>query len=233
MQFVILAGGLATRLGELSKETPKSLMSVEGRPFLEYQIELIKKYGFKDIVLCIGHLGEKIIEHFGDGARFGVSIRYSCEAGSLLGTGGAIRNAEVFLQDQFFVLYGDSYLPIDYAQVFRKFSDANKLCLMTVYRNFDKFDRSNVVVKEDMVTCYDKIERRPAMDYIDYGLSVMSKRILKFAPTEKKFPLELLYQKTVACQQMLAYKVGERFYEIGSAGGLTEFRDYIRQRDRG
>ena len=146
MQAVVLAGGLGTRLRPLTQQIPKSLVPVCGRPFIEYQIDLFRTEGVCDLVLCVGHLGHLIEEHLGDGRRFGVRIHYSHEGHRLLGTAGAIKTAEPHLEDVFLVQYGDSYLPVDYRAVMARFRQHDTPGLMVVYRNHDRWDRSNVGV---------------------------------------------------------------------------------------
>ena len=138
MQVVILAGGMATRLGDLTRGHPKSLLKIQDKPVLEYQLELLRKAAIGDVVLCLGHLGKQIERYFGDGNRFGVNIRYSIED-KPLGTAGALRNAMGLLDDIFFCLYGDSYLPVNFLDVMRYFSSQNKLALMTVFNNHNFF----------------------------------------------------------------------------------------------
>ena len=141
----ILAGGLATRLRPITEKIPKSLVPVAGKPFLAHQLELLHARGIRRAVLCIGHLGEMIQRDFGDGAAFGVKLDYSFDGEKLLGTGGAIKRALPLLGDEFFVLYGDSYLPVEYAPVAEFFHRSGKPGLMTVYRNEGSYDTSNVV----------------------------------------------------------------------------------------
>ena len=119
--MVILAGGLGTRLRPFTSEVPKALIPIGGKPFLHHQIDLLKRRGIRDIVLCVAHLGEQVKDYFGDGSWLGVRIKYSEEEGHLLGTAGAIKNAEPLLSDDFFLMYGDSYLMIDYREVMRYF----------------------------------------------------------------------------------------------------------------
>src|SRR5271163_370338 len=111
----ILAGGLATRMRPVTERIPKSMIEVAGRPFIEHQLELLQAENVKNVVLCVGHLGEMIQAHIGDGKRFGLSVSYSFDGERLLGTGGALRRALPLLGHDFFVLYGDSYLDISYA----------------------------------------------------------------------------------------------------------------------
>ena len=144
LPVAILAGGLGTRLKPLTEAIPKALVEINGKPFLAHQLELLRARGVGRVVLCVGHLGEMIREFAGDGARFGVEVRYSFDGAALRGTAGALRNALPLLRGRFFVLYGDSYLTCDYAAVERAFMESGKPALMTVFRNEGRWDRSNV-----------------------------------------------------------------------------------------
>ncbi len=181
MQVAILAGGLATRLGSLTEDQPKSMIRVEGRPFLEYQLELLRRAGIENIVLCIGHMGNQIESWFGNGRRFGVHIRYSHED-RLLGTAGALRNAEALLDPVFFTLYGDSYLFLDFRAALAYFEPQNKLALMSVYKNYDKYDKSNCVIEDGVVKKFSKREKTKDMVYIEYGANIFRKAVLKLIP---------------------------------------------------
>jgi len=227
MQVAILAGGMATRLGPLTKEAPKSLIHIRGKPFLQYQLELLKKGGVEDIVLCIGHLGERIEKHFGDGKEFGIHIEYSYDGDKLLGTAGALKNAERLLEDEFIVMYGDSYLFLDFSAVASYFRKLDKLGLMVVYKNTDRYDKSNVVIDGNLVKEYNKKVKSKDMVYIDYGASVLRKEALKLVPQNQPYSLEELFSQLIGRKQLLAYEVDRRFYQIGSLDGLHEFEKYI------
>jgi NDP-sugar pyrophosphorylase family protein len=226
MQVVILAGGLATRLGHLTKDLPKSLVEMQGRPFLEYQLDLLRRAGIRNIVLCVGHLGRQIEGYFGDGQKHGVSIRYSYED-TPLGTAGALKNAVSMLGDVFCCMYGDSYLSVDFPAVMRYFEAHDKLALMTVFENHDRFDKSNTAVKGNLVSKYDKQKKNREMFYIDYGVSVFRKRVLDMVPDGRFYSLEDLFPRLIALKELIAYEVTERFYEIGSPQGLRDFKEYI------
>ena len=227
MQMVILAGGLGARLRPLTNEMPKVLIPVNGKPFLHHQIELLKEHGIRDIVLCVGHLGDQIRAYFGEGDRLGVRILYSEERGILLGTAGALKNAEPLLEDDFFLLYGDSYLPVDYRKVMRYFGRSGGLGLMVVYRNANRYERSNVTVNDGRVVVYDKEGRTPGMEYINYGLSVLRKEALGLVPAGQPFSQEELYRLLIEHRELLAWQAKHRFYEIGSRQGLAEFRSLV------
>lgn len=228
MQAVILAGGLGTRLLPITRSVPKAMIQVCGRPFLEYQLGLLKAHGVNDIILCVGHLGDVLESHFGDGSRFGVSIRYGREDKHLLGTAGALKNVEHLLNEVFFVTYGDGYLVLDYQQAMADFRQQDQLGLMVVYKNRDRYDRSNVVVTGRFVGGYDKQLTLPGMDYIDFGVSILRKRALRQIPPRVAVSLEELYTSLVAQHQLLAYKARRRFYEIGSPRGLSEFEALVK-----
>lgn len=221
--MVILAGGLGTRLRPLTSEVPKALIPIGGKPFLHHQIDLLKRRGIRDIVLCIGHLGDRVKDYFGDGRWLGVRIKYSEEESQLLGTAGAIKNAEPLLRDEFFLMYGDSYLMIDYREVMRYFRRFDRLGLMVVWRNVDRFERSNVMVEGNLVTAYNKDQKSPDMVYINYGLSVLRKEALAFIPAGRPFSQEDFYQILIDQGELLTFEVEQRFYEIGSPKGLEEF----------
>ena len=228
MQTVILAGGLATRLRPLTDDIPKSMIRVNGRPFLEYQLELLRENGVHDIVLCVGHLSRMIEAYFGDGDRFGVNISYSDEGENLLGTAGALKRAEPLLENQFFLLYGDSYLPFDYQAIWSYSSRYPGFCILTVHRNHNRYDNSNVAVADGLVSVYDKSNPGRRLIHIDAGLSVLWKEFLSRIPSNQPSPLEDLYQDIIGQKKMLAYEVRRRFHEIGSPRGLIDFGKLVR-----
>ena len=230
MQIVILAGGLATRLRPLTEKIPKSMMKVCGRPFLEYQIDRLKEQGVKDIVLCIGYLGDRIQRHFEDGKKFGVTIRYSDEREQLLDTAGALRNAKNLLQGEFFVMYGDSCLFLDFQAIASYFHQFRKLALMVVYKNYNRYDESNVAVEKNLIRSYSKKLKTNDMVYIDYGASLMRKTVLNLIPKNTPYSLEEFFSELISHREVLAFEVKRRFYEIGSKKGLTEFQTFISER---
>lgn len=218
----ILAGGLATRLRPITEKIPKVLVPVAGKPFLAHQLELLRKEGVTRAVLCLGHLGEMVEREFGDGSAHGVQLEYSYDGPKLLGTGGALKQALPKLGEQFFVLYGDSYLPTPFAPIADFFERRGRLGLMTVYRNEGKHDTSNVVFAEGEIKVYDKKQRLPGMHHIDYGLSLFRREVFEQYPADKPFDLADVMGDLVARKQLAGYEVKERFYEIGSHAGLEE-----------
>ena len=226
-QVAILAGGLATRLGDLTRNQPKSMVEVQGKPFLEYQLELLRRAGMENIVLCIGHMGEQIERHFENGRKYGVNIEYSLED-KPLGTAGALRKAGHLLDSVFFTMYGDSYLFLGFSHVMSYFESQNKLALMTVYKNYDQYDRSNTVVEGNLVKNFNKQEKTEDMVYIEYGANIFRREVLKMVPENQAYSLDELFPRLIEMDELLAFEVKERFYEIGSPEGLEDFRQYIK-----
>ncbi len=224
----LLAGGLATRLRPITEKVPKLLVEVAGEPFFSHQIRLLKKAGLTKIVLCVGYLGEKIVELYGDGSAWGVEIRYSFDGPKLLGTGGALIQALPELGDAFYVLYGDSYLPIDYLAVGDHFRKSGRLGLMTVFENHGRYDSSNVEFAEGEIKVYDKKNKTPAMHHIDYGLGIFRAAAFDGFPRDAVVDLAAVQGALVARHQLAGYEMPERFYEIGSHEGIRELDTLLR-----
>jgi NDP-sugar pyrophosphorylase family protein len=223
----ILAGGLATRLRPITEKIPKSLVLIAGKPFLAHQLKLLHARGIRRAVLCIGYLGEMIQHEFGDGAAFGVQLDYSFDGPKLLGTGGALKRALPLLGNEFFVLYGDSYLPVEYRPIAEFFRRGDKPGLMTVYRNEGRYDTSNVVFRDGEIAVYDKKSRLPEMRYIDYGLSLFKASVFESYSAGQPFDLAEVMGKLVREKQLAGYEVRERFYEMGSPAGLAELEAFL------
>lgn len=228
--MAILAGGLATRLGPLAKATPKVLLDIAGKPFAQRQIELLSENGLDDLVFCVGNHGDQVERALGDGAQFGVRIRYAHDGDRLAGTGGAVIKALPKLGHAFFVLYGDTFLDIDYRQVEQAFLDAKTSALMTVFDNQGRWDQSNVVFRDGRIVRYDKRSPTDEMHHIDYGLGVFDAVV--FRRYEPAAPLDLadVYQDVLAQGGLAGFEVTRRFYEIGSTAGLAETREYFKER---
>jgi NDP-sugar pyrophosphorylase family protein len=224
----ILAGGLATRLRPTTEKIPKSLIPVAGQPFLAHQLRLLQSAGVRKVVLCVGYRGEMIEQDFGDGRNFGVELSYSFDGPELLGTGGALKKALPLLGQRFLVLYGDSYLPIDYAAPARAFVASGKLGLMTVFRNQGRWDTSNVWFQDGAIKSYSKKERTPEMQYIDYGLGILDSKALAPWPDGKVFDLADVYRDLISRNELAGFEVEQRFYEIGSPEGLAELDAMLR-----
>lgn len=223
----ILAGGLATRLRPITKDFPKSLIKVAGKPFICHQLEYLRKQGVDSVVLCIGFLGEMIKDVVGDGSRWNMHVTYSLDGSVLLGTGGALRQALPLLGDYFFILYGDSYLPLNFSSVEKAYLNSGKKGLMTILRNCDQWDKSNVEFVDGRIIEYNKVTIRPQMHYIDYGLGLLKSSVLRAYPAEKAFDLSKVYNDLSLVGELAGYEVFERFYEIGSYQGILDTQTYL------
>ncbi len=225
---VILAGGKGTRISGIHSQTPKSLIPIAGIPFVDRQLTLLSRQGITDILLLLGHLGESIQNFVGDGSRWNIKISTAHEVNSLLGTAGALRNAldQGKLPSHFFLLYGDSYLPISFAPIEDKFLTVGKLGLMTVYQNKNKILKSNVSISGDRVIGYDKAADE--YEYIDYGLSILSRNAVeRHVKPGQTTDLGMLFQKMISENELTCFEVKERFYEIGSEEGIRELTQYL------
>ena len=228
-QVAILAGGLATRLRPITQTIPKALIEVAGKPFIHHQLAYLKKQGMARVVLCIGYLGEMIQEVVGDGSNFGLEVTYSPDGPLLLGTGGALRQALPVLGEDFFVLYGDSYLPVDYTAVQAAYLSSHQPALMTVLKNNDRWDKSNVVFEQGRLIEYNKEQTRLEMQYIDYGLGILNRQVLMAYPPCEPFDLAKVYNFLSIQGKLAGFEVFERFYEIGSHAGIVETQTYLFQ----
>ena len=227
--LVLLAGGLATRLHPITESIPKSMVDINGKPFIDHQLRLLKKQGIESVVICVGYLSNQIIDYVGDGSGFGLRVKYSQDGEELLGTGGSIQNAAEFLDEDFFVMYGDSYLDIDLFKIWKFYQQSKLPALMTVIKNDNQWDRSNVIYRDNKILRYDKKNYSSEMEYIDYGCSIFNKvKFLNFAKQKQKFDLSEIQIKLVAENQLAGYEIFNRFYEVGSHAGISELQELLK-----
>jgi len=230
LPIAILAGGLATRLRPITETIPKALLEISGEPFLAHQLRLLRAHGYRRVVLCVGYLGEMIRDFAGDGAAFGLRVDYSFDSADrsrLLGTAGALVRALPLLGPAFSVIYGDSYLPCDYAAAEAAFAASGKLGLMSVHRNEGQWDRSNVQFEDSRILRYDKANRTAAMRHIDYGLGVFRREAFARIPQDQHFDLASLYRDLLDRGELAAWEAPERFYEIGSLEGIRDLTEFL------
>ena len=233
IQVVVLMGGLGTRLRNGYSKLPKSMADVWGKPFFLYQLRMMKQNGLKNFIFCIGHRGGFIKSFFRRGTRFGAQIKYSYDGRTLLGTAGALKKAGRFLKNDFMVIYGDSYMDVDYGEVICAYYRAKKegkKALLVVFRNKNKYDKSNVVFKNGRLLKYNKKSTSRDMEYIDYGISVLHKSLLSGITKDKYSSLSDFYSRLVRDNLMSGYVVRNRFYEIGTPSSLKEFKKFIYQK---
>jgi N-acetyl-alpha-D-muramate 1-phosphate uridylyltransferase len=210
---------------------PKALIKVAGRPFIFRQLDYLCGQGARRVVLCTGYLGEQIEEAVADGRAFGLDVCYSRDGTALLGTGGALKQALPLLGERFFVLHGDSFLPCNFHEVQQAFIASGQPALMTVFHNADRWDKSNVIFHDDRIIEYNKRMPRPEMEYIDYGLGVLSAGVLGGYPDAMPFDLADTYHQLSLAGKLAGHEVYERFYEIGSLEGLREAEIYFSKKD--
>ncbi len=233
VQVVVLMGGLGTRLKDYTKECPKSLVEVCGRPFFDHQLDLLTAWGFHKFLFLIGYRAGMIEDHYGDGSNRNISIKYSYDGEKLLGTGGAVRRAYDLLEDDFLLIYGDSFMDIDYAETvyrYQRGKDRGARALMTVLYNNNRFDKSNVVMEGGRLVLYDKKNTTPEMDHIDYGVCMYEKSLFADFGEDEAFDISVIQHDLSVKGEMVAQIVTKRFYEIGSPASLEEFSGYVTRR---
>jgi NDP-sugar pyrophosphorylase family protein len=225
-QVVILAGGVGKRLMPMTENVPKSMTQINGKPFLEYLLKLLLKNNFKNVVLCIGYLGEPIRSYFSDGREFGLNIAYSEET-ELLGTGGAIKNAQNLLEEKFFVVYGDNYLPLQYHEMQEQFDRSNKIGLLSIYNNTEKRVPHNVYINnENQIKIYNKQKELPRMNGVEAGVSVFNKKLLEYIPDNVRISLEeKIYPKLIDNNELFGYLNDIKYYDIGTFERLKVFEE--------
>jgi NDP-sugar pyrophosphorylase family protein len=228
----ILAGGLATRLRSVAPDTPKALVDLCGRPFIDHQLALLERKGLRRVVMCLGHLGERIRDHVGDGASLGLQVSYSFDGPALLGTGGALRRARAWLGELFFVQYGDSLTDCDYKGLLATLEAHGGLGVMAVLRNRDRWDRSNVLFRDGRLLRYDKRQPTADMDYIDYGVGLLRGTALDRVAADTPSDVAELYSSLVTEGLLSGYEVTTRFYEIGTPEGLADTRRFLEEGTR-
>ena len=233
--IVILAGGLATRLRPITEKIPKSLIEINGVPFVYHQLDLLEQKGFKEIHFCLGFLGEQVEEAVKNSdylERLNISFSYDGE--KLLGTGGTIRKIINQLPEYFFITYGDSYLDINFYNIQELFESKkqNYNSLMTVYKNTDLFDTSNVIFENDSIELYSKTKKDSRMSHIDYGVGILSNKSMGNYDKNIIFDLAELYENLSLKSELYGYEVFKRFYEIGSLQGIEDLSNYLKLKNK-
>ena len=226
---VILSGGLGTRIKSKTKNHPKALLDIEGKPFIVRQLEYLSSQNIKKVIICAGYLGDQIQKVIGNGDLYNINVEYSFDGEVLLGTGGCIKKALNKVDENFFILYGDSYLPISFKRVQEFFLKKNTSALMTIYKNESKFDKSNVYFKNKTII-YNKDNPTAEMKYIDYGLNLVNKKIFKKFMNNDIFDLSEVFTFLSENSMLDVMEVYDRFYEVGSEEGLINTIDYFKKK---
>lgn len=227
----ILAGGLGTRLHPITKKIPKVLVDVGGEPFIEHQLRYLIKQNVTHVVLCLGYLGEMVREFIESRTWDNLKFSYVFDGDKQLGTAGAIKKALISLNhetfENFFVLYGDSYLSCDFSKVQTAYLQHQKLALMTVFKNEGRWDKSNIFFQNGQILDYNKQVQTHNMRHIDYGLGILNRKVFNSYAEDCFYDLAMVYQDLLKSNQLAGYEVSERFYEIGSFSGMSEFIAFL------
>jgi NDP-sugar pyrophosphorylase family protein len=230
---LILAGGVGSRMRPLTDAVPKALVPVAGEPFVDLQLRWLRDQGVSDVVLSVGYRGALLRAHVGDGSRLGVSVRYVDDGGRRLGTGGAVRWAvdDGAVGDAFFVLYGDSYLDVDFTAVESMWRRSRLPALMTVFRNDNRWGTSNACYSRGMVTLYDKAAPSADMHWTDYGLLVLTgSAVRRRIPSAAAVDLGVSLRGMSLDNELAGFPVKKRFHEVGSPDGVRELESHLRRR---
>ena len=228
LPIAILAGGLAKRLHPITETIPKSLIPINGTPFISLQLKLLADSGYKVVVLCLGHKAELITDYLKEVDNYNLEIHFSFDGNAPLGTAGAISNALQKLGSKFAVLYGDSYLPVNYKAIEKAFLESSKPALMAVYRNSDNLDTSNIQFLDNQIVKYSKTEKKPEMHHIDYGIGYYTAELFEKLDLYKPTDLYEVLSNLVEESKIVGFEVFERFYEIGSFQGQIDLERFLR-----
>lgn len=224
----LLCGGLGKRMHPITHSKPKSLIDVCGRSFIDHQLELLRFSGFNNIIICAGHFGKQIQDFVGNGNKWDLNIKYSFDGNFQIGTGGALIKALNLLGDEFFVMYGDSYLPINYKLMYDFYKKNNSLAVMAILENNNMFDKSNVKYYQDNINIFYSKNNLHKMNYIDYGVSILRSTLFKdYKNNQINIDLSLIFEEFSKKKLIQGYQVKERFYEIGSFEGLSDITKYF------
>lgn len=219
-----MCGGRGSRIKKITKKKPKCLIDFYGKPFLFYQLNYLKKNHIKNVILSVGYKAEMIKNYIKNHIDF-INVKIVNDGKNLLGTGGAVKKSIKFLKKNFYVIYGDSYLNFKLKNL--KFN--NQISSMAIYKNQNKYDKSNVERKKTNFIIYDKSKKINDYKYIDYGVSYLEKKIFKNFKKNTRFDLSNLLQKISKNSKLKGYVVKKRFYEIGSYSGIKQFKNFLKK----
>lgn len=221
-EAIILLGGIGTRVRKYTTNKPKCLIDIHGKPFLYYQLKYLKKNKINNVILSSGYKSYMVKNYIKKNIKF-INVKIVNDGKNLLGTGGAINKSIQNLKNYFYVIYGDSYLNFELQNlnIHKKFS------IMAIFKNENKYDKSNVEKKSNLII-YDKNKKNNNQKYIDYGVSLLNKKIFNGIKKNTRFDLSILLEKISKKSQLKGYIVKKRFYEIGSYNGIRDFKKYIK-----
>ena len=224
-EAIILSGGKGTRVKKYTKKIPKCLIEINGKPFLYHQLEYLKKNNIKNVIVSVNYLGGKISSYLKKNIDF-INTKIVNDGKRPLGTGGAIIKSLRFLKKNFYIIYGDSYLNFN----LKKLAKKKNLATMAIFRNNNKYDKSNIELKKLGKIFYHKNNENKKLKYIDYGVSYVNKRIFKEIKKNIKFNLPDFFDEISKRNMLSGYKVIKRFYEIGSYNGIKDLKNYLKKK---
>ena len=228
---VILAGGLATRLGKLTEKIPKSLIQINSNPFVYWQLKLLKESEFSEVYLLVSHFGNQILDFIGDGSKFDLKVNYIFDGEVSLGTGGAILKNLSKLPEKFFLLYGDSYLDIDYLKMEKHFLQEESDYLMGVCPKTHQYNFTpNVQFSSGKVLRYSKVSSTSSMKHEDFGVSIISKSVFMNLKGEEYKDLGSIMSVLADQGIITGYLFQEKYYEVGSEIGIELTTKYLREK---
>lgn len=232
-QAVILAGGAGTRLKPFTNNNPKPMIPINGRPFLEYLLDLLKSNGIKEVIILIGYLGEKISQYFGDGKRFGIKIKYSYTPfndyfGAEIKSGTRLLNAHELLQDHFLLMYCDNYWPLNLRELLKFFVKNQAEGLLSVYSNRDASTKNNLLLSEDYVKKYDKTRESKKLNAVDIGFMIINKNTLGLLPKANSKFEDIVFPKLISEKKLVGFLTHQKYYSIGDRQRVKKTSQFLK-----
>jgi D-glycero-D-manno-heptose 1,7-bisphosphate phosphatase len=229
-QAVILAGGRGTRMRPITNDRPKPMVPVLGRPFLEYQIEQLRDEGFERVLLLLGYLPDVVMDHFGDGRRWGIKIEYAVTEPDDLTT-RRVAHARDLIDPCFLLLYCDNYWPMKMSRLWQRFRQVGKPALITVYSNKDSYSRGCVRVSEDGdVEIFDRTRAAPRLQGVEISYAILTDLALDFLPEHQMLLEEAIYTPLAEQGRLAAYVSDHRYYSVGSLNRLPDTEEFMRRK---
>jgi D,D-heptose 1,7-bisphosphate phosphatase len=228
MQAVILAGGRGTRLGNITREIPKPMVLIGDKPLLHHQIDLLSRYGIREVIILVNYLKETIIEYFGDGSGLGIHIRYFVEP-LPLGTVGGIKEIENWITGDFLVLYGDVMVNMDLQRLFTYHLKKNSQCTLVLHPNDHPYD-SDLVETGDtgMIVGFHSKPHEPETWYhnlVNAGVYVLSPTVLGWLEKGRKADFgQDVFPAIMDQLHMYGYRTSEYLKDMGTPERLEKVR---------
>ena len=224
---IIIAGGYGTRIAAVAGNKPKSLIQICEKPFLYWQLDLLFKNGVEDVVLCLSHRAEQIMEYLSYQNDIQVNIHYCLDGDTQLGTGGSAKKAISLVKGPCFVLYGDSYLLADFSKIKDFYIKQSKQALMTTIHHSKTYEKPNVEMSQNKIVAYSKSRAGVNMKYLDYGLSILTSDCFDFSQGLATFDLSEVFSNLILRDEVVGYETDQKYFEIGSTRGFSEFKNYM------